>query len=294
MIEYATLDSVVIHDLSIISEVETEEVAGLSGMPPIRGEVYERAEADGVVEPSFQYFGARVSAWTMQVSGTSEADAFARWVTVSRTLVKAMRAQKILIWRIKGSSLTLRATVRVASMTPPTWSKENGGYRVRFLVMFRHADPLNYDNTAQVLITGPPVIIVTGLNWPIVWPIVWNVNSTSAGTVSPVNAGDADAWPSIAITGPVTNPIVGNVTRGQYVYIDGLTVAAGQTMIIDCNPASRVVTVAGINRFGYVRFSASDFFPVSAGATEQIAFTGSATDPVTTTMTVTMRSAYIA
>jgi hypothetical protein len=292
MLEYATLDGVVIHDLSADTNVYAEQVVGLSGFSTVRGDPIDRPENDGVVEPANQYLTARVSAWDMGVFGVTIADTRLNWTTLMQTINACVKQQKQLRWRWIGDTLAFQANVRVAGMTPPTWTQNTHGCRVMFQMLLRAADPTNYDQSPTIVATGAPVISITGTPWPIPFPVPWAFVSSGSGTVTVTNNGDADAWPVIDITGPISAPVLTNQTTGKNLYFDGLVVALGQTLSIDTNPASRAASIGGISKIGSLRLSASEFFSVSPFSTQSIAVNGTGTD-VTTTMTVTLRSAYL-
>lgn len=292
MIEYATLDGVVIQDLSTDSDVQVQQVVGISGFSTIRGDIITRPENDGAVEPSNQYLPERVSAWDICVMGTSAADARANWTSLMRTMNACRQQQKQLRWRWVGDTLALQANVRVAGMTPPTFSQDTGGARVMFQVLLRAADPTNYDQSSTLQSTGAPSFSITGTPWPMPFPVPWALVSTGSGTISVTNNGDAAAWPVIDIAGPINSPVVSNQATGKSLYFDGLALAVGQTLSIDMNPASRSASIGGVSQFSSIRLSASEFFSISPGATESLAFSGTGTDG-NTTMTVSMRSAYL-
>lgn len=293
MIEFATLAGVTLHDISIDNPVKVQRINGLSGFSQVRGQTATRPEDNGEVEPANQYLPARVSAWDMIVIGSSVADARAKWSSLMRTLRVAVKQQQQLRWRWTGDTLNLQANVRVAGMTPPVfgYDSSNGSF-VMFQVLLRAADPANYDQSASSVATGAPSTTVLGMPFPVPWPVPWALVATGSGTVNVTNDGDEDAWPVFDIAGPITNPVIQNQSTGKALYFDGLTVQVGETLSIDMNPASRVASIGGVSKISAVRFSASEFFSVTAGATESIAFSGSATDG-NTTMTVSLRSAYI-
>lgn len=292
MIEYATLDGYVLQDLSTDSTTQVSSVAGITGLPNIRGEVYDRPENDGGVEPANQYLGVRYSTWELGTFGVTIADARANWTNLLRVLRGCVAQQKQLRWRANADTLELQSNVRLSSMTPPTLNVDSQGARYMAQVIFRHADPQNYDQTSILAATGAPATAIQGISWPVTWPVPWAIIVTGSGAVNVTNNGDAPAWPIIDIAGPINSPVVANQTTGKALYFDGLTLSAGQTLSINMNPASRSASVAGASKFSTIRMSASEFFSVSAGATESIAFAGSSTDG-NTTMTVSLRSAYI-
>lgn len=292
MIEFATLDGLTIHDLSTDSNIQVSSVAGITGLPNIRGEIYDRPENDGGVEPANQYLGVRYSTWEFGCFGNTIADARATWTLLLTTLRACVSQQKQLRWRANGDTLNLQSNVRVSSMTPPTLNNDSMGARYMAQVIFRHADPQNYDQTSTLVATGAPTFAISGMPFPVPFPVPWAIVVVGTGAVNVTNNGDAPAWPIIEIAGPITNPVVQNSTTGKALYFDGLALSAGDTLSIYMNPAGRSASVAGVSQFKSIRMSASEFFSVSPASTESIAISGAATDE-NTTMTVSLRSAYI-
>lgn len=289
-VEYATLDGFVLQDLSTDASCAVSEVVGLSGFSNIRGEATDRPEAHGAVEPANQYLPAGVSAWDLVVTGDTAADARVNWTTLLRTLNATRKQQKQLRWRWLADTLELQSNVRVVGMTPPKGTDK--GARVICQVLLRHADPVHYTQTAVLQATGAPSVSISGMPFPVPWPVPWALISSGSGTINATNDGDEDAWPVIDIAGPIENPVVQNQSTGKSLYFDGLSLAVGETLSIDMNPASRSAVVGGVSKFSAIRMAASEFFSVTAGATESITFSGSGTDG-NTTMTVSLRSAYL-
>lgn len=293
LVEYATLDGVVLQDLSTNPNIMVTKLVGLSGFSQVRGDIYDRPDGPGSVEPANQYLPAGVSAWDIAVFGTTPATARANWTTLLRTINGAVKQQKQLRWRWVGDTLELQSNVRVAGMTPPEFSNSVSGAVVAFQMLLRSADPSHYTQTAVLVATGAPSTTLSGFPFPAVWPVPWGfVASGGSGTVTVTNNGDEQAWPVIDIAGPITSPVIQNQASGKAMYFDGLTVALGETLSVDMNPASFSASIGGVSKKSTIRFSASQLFSISPGATESLAFSGSATS-ASTTMTVSLRSAYL-
>lgn len=293
LVEYATLDGVVLQDLSTQTDVMVTNLVGLSGFTSVRGDVYDRPDGAGAVEPANQYLPAGVSAWDIAVSGTTPALARAGWTSLLRTLNACRRQQKQLRWRWVGDTLELQSNVRVAGMTPPVFSNSNAGSVVAFQVLLRSADPAHYTQATTLTAAGAPSVSIGGFPFPAVWPVPWGfIIGGGSGTVTVTNDGDEEAWPVIDIAGPITSPVIQNQASGKSIYFDGLVVALGETLSVDLNPASFSASIGGVSKKSSIRFSASQLFSVAAGASEGIAFSGTGTD-TNTTMTVSLRSAYL-
>lgn len=161
-------------------------------------------------------------------------------------------------------------------------------------MQLRQADPVSYSQTSQQQSTGAPSFSVTGFPFPAVWPVPWALTSTGAGSISATNAGNAPTWPLITIQGPAIGPVIQNQAQGKSIYFDTLNLGASDILIVDTNPQTRSALVAGVSKLGSLRYSDSDFFTISASATESIAFyaLGGGTTGATL-MTVSWRDGYI-
>lgn len=85
-----------------------------------------------------------------------------------------------------------------------------------------------------------------GLIFPLVFPLVFGTGSTG-NSMTVTNSGTITTWPTFTIAGPVTGPIITNLTTGQILAFDPtFVVGAGQTLVID--PDARTVTLQGVNR----------------------------------------------
>lgn len=92
--------------------------------------------------------------------------------------------------------------------------------------------------------------------------------STGAGKIASVscsNAGNFDAVPLIRIYGPVTNPIVKNVTTDRTLFLDGLTLAGAEWVEIDIFDRT-VLRSDGTNLYHKLRFPGSSFWLLQPGA----------------------------
>lgn len=112
-----------------------------------------------------------------------------------------------------------------------TWGKPTG------TIEFTCADPRRYQVEEQAARTGLPEP-EPGLDWhPTDAPpgLEWDLDYGAAGTPGAViidNAGDADTYPTLAITGPVVRPAITNQATGAVLEYD-ITLAATDRLVID-------------------------------------------------------------
>jgi hypothetical protein len=137
-------------------------------------------------------------------------------------------------------------------------------------------DPTIYDNSAgglNTVVLNPA--LGGGVTWPITWPIVWSVGSQP---ISITNTGNVTIYPTITLTGAMTNPTILNVTTGQFFTLTGLTTSAGDVLVIDL--LNRSVILNGGSVLNY-KTSTSSWWPLIAGSNSIKFTTTNTADPVT-------------
>jgi hypothetical protein len=126
------------------------------------------------------------------------------------------------------------------------------------------------------------------LSFPLSFPLSFGTPGIP-GVVTVTNTGEAVAWPTYTVTGPVTAPIITNTTSGRVLqWASSFTLEAGQTMVVDCD--ARSVTVNGAARRDTLRVA--DWAPLTVGA-NVIVFNGSGTYDPAAGLTVRWRSSWI-
>lgn len=267
-------------------------VEGLFGPPGVRGDVFDRPEADGVVEPESQYLPARIVILEGRVVGSTVAAAYQEFAAIDTALRNGLSGYVTVKWQPEGLTLELQGEARLAGPVLPRLRAATPGRLIEYQAMLRMADPVWYDQTADSAGAGAATS-VGGIPFPIPFPIPF-LSGASGGTVTVANAGNATVWPTITITGPINAPVVGNTATGEYLYFDTLNMVAGDTLTIVTNPFGRGATVAGSSVQGAIDWSISTWPSVAAGQSDVFQFypQNGGTD-VNTTLTVDWRDAYM-
>lgn len=292
MLDYLTLGA---SALAATSATDVTKVTGLTGIPSgIRGDLFSRPEADGSVEPANQYLTHRTVVVEGEAWGASVAAAWTAWNTLQGVFLLAVQTQQTLKWRIAGGTIDLQALVRLADAQPPVLDANDQGPFIRYQITLRADDPLVYDQVSQAATATAPSTSATGMPLPVVFPIPFGLSSTG-GSCSVLNGGNAPSWPVITVTGPITNPVLGNATTARYLYFDSLTLAAGETLLITTAPNLRAATQAGVSKLGSLRFSDSVWPSATNGVTEtwQLYTLAAGSTTGATSMQVAWRNAYI-
>lgn len=255
------------------------EIVGL-GLPDIRTSsgVYS-GKHGGYVGP--QFYGVRNIAIPGQIIGDDEADYEARRIELSDALAL-------------GSDLPLEITTpggreylvncKLVKLEIPF---VNNPVTTKYTLELVAPDPVIYDNSAGGLnsVTIEPAR-GGGIRWPVTWPITW-VGGTQPTTVN--NAGSVTMFPVFTLTGSMTNPIIENLTTGQFVSLSGLTTGTDSEVIIDMSAPS--VLLDGGSALPYVT-TASSWIGLVPGDNTLKLTTSSGSDTVTGV--VTWRSGFMA
>jgi hypothetical protein len=114
------------------------------------------------------------------------------------------------------------------------------GFTQRCAVPLRAADPTLYD-PAQVAVTYG--VGGGGDSWTIPWAVPWGIGAATVDqTRTIVYAGSWRTFPVITITGPITNPVITNLTTGDKLDFTGITIAAANTYTIDLAYGRKTIT----------------------------------------------------
>lgn len=242
------------------------KVTGLFGTPSPRNDgVRDRPQADGQIEPVNMYFEPRLITLEGSVFPDASNSAYTNWRATQKAIWQAARQQKLATFRTTGSGLDLQAMVRLASPLQAEAVALGSQHSYEYQAIFRAADPLLYSQTLSAV--------------------------SAASSVNVTNGGDADTWPLVTVHGPIIAPQIHNITQGLSVLFT-MTLSSTQSLIVDFNPATRSATIAGSNFMGSLLYTASQFFDINAGATENITLSGSGGTSGATLLTVNWRNAY--
>ena len=115
-------------------------------------------------------------------------------------------------------------------------------------IQLRASNPTFYDPTLQSITFG---IGGAAAGWSIPMPVATPVGKTSINQVKTfIYNGSFLSSPIVRITGPITDPVVTNVSTGEVLDFSGTTIVAGDYYLIDCNYGKKtVVDSSGINRY---------------------------------------------
>lgn len=194
------------------------------GGPPQAIEVNQRETGHGAWVGG-RFWAAKPYSITGSYTGDSEAQ---RWAAEQRLLAACPLA---------GTSLVMQEEV-----ARQTWVIPNGEvaidpvgvYAFTFQVPLVAPDPFRYGTTERTASTGAPAA-TGGTPWPLTWPATWTGTATS-GVLTLENAGNATAYPTFDVYGPLDDFTLVNQATGQALTVDnpaGQTVADGEHITVD-------------------------------------------------------------
>jgi len=204
------------------------------GRPDTRTSSFENAGADGGQIPD-QYYGMRQ-------------------IPISFELIADTCQQHDELRAIVENSLPIRQSVEVVLQTPT--GKRFGTIakvidvdpliihdkRSRYTIELRSPDSLLYDYTnGNALEIDIDKAKAGGFTLPVTLPVIFRGGSLPS-TVT--NSGTVTVKPLITLTGSAINPIITNVTTGQFIKLN-LTMVEGDVVVIDTS--NQTVTLNGGN-----------------------------------------------
>ncbi|MBA3844166.1 MAG: hypothetical protein H0X39_16385 [Actinobacteria bacterium] len=293
MLKNFDVGSVRIHDVAFTTRSLTD-YKGLTGVPPSRGNAISRPEQDGGVETPLgdQYVDPRIVTLEGEVWGASIDAVWADWDVIVQAFEAFVRGPVLCSWSFgSGTSRVVQGYARLLGEIDGPGSGDNIASLIRWQAQLRFADPRWYSSTLQSQSVGTPTSS-GGMALPVVFPIAFGSGS-SGGTMTATNSGRTRTWPQLVVAGPITNPVVANITSGRALYFSSLTLAAGQTLIIETNPLGpRAATVGGVSVIGSIDASRSAWWGLEVGA-NSLQFYGDGGYAAGTTLTESHRDAWL-
>lgn len=256
-------------------------VDGLEGLPGIRNQDDNRGYADGMFSGR-DFLGGRTVSITFQTFGSGVNSAQTNWNLIQAKLLPQTSGTTPLFFIMPPQTEQfIKARVRVLrTSVDPNYTYGMITAQVEFFC----PDPNYYNSTLRT--ASLSVSAAPGRTYNRTYNLVYGFGSYTSLT-NVVNSGWATTYPTITITGPITNPTLGNVTTGQYLNLSG-TFANTDTLIIDLQ--NKLITLNGVSARNLL--STGTWFDAPAG-TSQYYLTGSTTTAGVTAATVAWYNAFI-
>ena len=235
----------------------------------LRSEDRERPLEHGLY-PSYTYYGRRIFHGEGALLDDNPTAYMQRRLALHSALIlppkAGIREPYQLDLRLAGIGPTLRSYCTLDGypelpMEVPNWSLTT------FMISLKSFDPIMYD-ASQQQISAPTPVITFGNSFALTFPITFTGSSPT--TVLAHNSGNIPVYPTVVITGPVTNPHVSNDDKDQALMFDGLILNDGDSATVDFK-ARTALDNSGGNLYGALT-NDSVFWTLDPGNTH-ISFT---------------------
>lgn len=210
------------------SPYQIQSVDGLEALPGIRNQDDNRGYHDGMFTGR-DFLNGRTISIIFNTFGDSNGSAQTNYNTIQRTLLPQTSGTTPLYFKMPNISTNeqfIQARVRALRTTvDPNYTY---GY-ITSQVDFFCPDPNYYNNNLQTSVMA--ISAALGRTYNKTFNYTYGGGSSTI-TTTITNSGWATTYPIITITGPITNPIVGDLTSGNALYFTG-TYSALDTLEID-------------------------------------------------------------
>jgi phage-related protein len=277
------LGNLQIHSNSINLDFTVNDHSGLDS-PDIRLSSYNRPGEHGAIV-SNQLYGGR----TITIQGRIAGSSMQQYMQNRRSLQNTLRiikdantvSQPVLLRFQTTDDLQLQASIYAASKFD---LREKSPIFCEFFLELFAADPNLYDQSLQVATVTPPA--GGGATYPVIYPV--NYSAKTGGSAVINNAGDANTYPLLTFTGPLTSPFVINTTTGETFKVNA-TLNTGDTLLCDMTTKTMLLNTT-TNAMNY--FDPSNIWMSLQPGDNNITF-GTSLSSDTGNVSVSFRSAYI-
>ncbi len=250
------LDGYSLHSLTAVQPCQTKSATGL-GFPEVRLDQYNRPGVSGVTI-AHNLYGGRTITLEGTIRGADRtaymANRAALEAAVSLRLdsVNVPIARTLYLFDLDFNAYQISVVTKAFSceLTTPTMG--------RWQLQLAATDFIIESQTQSSVSLALP--LSGGVTYPVTYPVQYG--SSSGGSVSASNLGNAAAFPLISLYGPCINPVISNDSTGESIRLN-LILITGDVLTID---ARRRVIVQGAstNRMGSL-LQGSKFWAVLPG-----------------------------
>ena len=264
------------------SPYQIQSVDGLESLPGIRNQDDNRGYNDGMFSGR-DFLGGRTIVITFNTFGSVGASAQENYNTIQRTLLPQTSGTTPLYFMLSDNLTEQVIYARVRALQTTIDPNYTYGY-ITSQVQFFCPDPLYYasnEQTADMLFAA-----AQGRTYNRSFNYTYGAGSASI-TTTINNAGWATTYPTITINGPITNPVIGNVTQNAQMNFTG-TYSSADLLVVDLY--NKLITLNGSPARNTL--ISGTWFSAQPG-NNQFFFTGTGTLIGTTKAVVTWQSAYV-
>jgi hypothetical protein len=257
-------------------------VDGLESLPQIRNQDDNRGFNDGMFTGR-DFLGGRYLSMIIQTYGDGTNSAQVNYETLQSVLLPQSSGTTPLYFKLPTATGDQYIDVRVRGLTTTITPDYTYGQITSQLELFA-PDPRYYNSnqqTATMAYSTP-----TGRIYNRVYNLTYGGGSATI-TTTITNNGWTDTYPIITITGPITNPTVGNQTQNKALNLVG-TFSSSDALVVDLY--NKLITLNGQPARNLL--ISGDWFSAQPG-NNQFYFVGTGTLFGTTQASVVWHSAYI-
>jgi hypothetical protein len=265
------------------SDFQILSVDGLEGLPELSTQDSDRGYNDGMFSGR-DFLRGRQLIFQMLVLAGSGNSAQQNFNLLQTNLLYQQQGTTAMNFKLSPTDSEYLINARVRSVKAMVDPEFTYGF-IKVAVNMFCPDPRYYSATATSAAMVPSAAL--GRTYDRTYNLVYGGGSITNATAI-VNNGWTATYPTITITGPVTNPTVGNVTTGQYLTIN-TGVTNTDTLVIDLD--QKTVTLNGVYARNLLTGN-SEWFSAPPG-TSYFTFTGTNIVVGTTTAVVNYRSAFV-
>lgn len=257
-------------------------ISGLDGAD-VRENAADIVEGDGGIHDNF-YAGRRSVVFSGLIWPEPDMEAVNRRINALLRATNALREDGIVRWQESGEDFQRRLTWR-RQQKPAITGRRPKAFQVA-LVSADHRIFSDEEHSLSVLGTA-------GEENGFGFNLGFDLSFGGGGVVGQLlidNAGDAYTPPRLKVSGPVTNPIISNVTTGEEIRLI-YTLAEGEYLEIDTRSDDVAVLLNGVtDRYSALDFVNSDIWQLSPGVNDVRLQASSIAAPAT--LTVNWRDAW--
>jgi len=265
------------------SPYQVTSVDGLEGLPTLRVQDANRGYLDGMFTGR-DFLSGRTIKIQMLILAGNGLSAFQNFGLLQTNLIPQQTGTTPLQFQLSPNTALQYINARVRARKTLVDPEFTFGF-IKAEYEFFCPDPRYYDNTVQTasMTYSTPL----GRTYPRVYPLTYGGGSNTQ-SVQVTNSGWTNTYPQISIYGPVTNPVVGNLTTGQALNFN-YTMAQSDIITIDLQ--YRTILLNGSPARNLL-LGSSTWFAAQPGA-NQFYFVGTGTTYGVTNATVQWNNAYI-
>ena len=277
-----TLDSYTLHSLTSTTPCRVKlPFAGL-GAPNIRLDAYNRPGEHGFTV-AHSLYGERLLVLQGVIKGADAATYLANRQALEQAVTLQLDSNNVPIPRTLAFTQLDGSQYQISVVTSKfLCEQENPTFANWYLELVATKTVIESQTLSTASLTLP---ISGGVVFPIRFAIRFGGSSGGSATVT--NSGSFFAKPVITIKGPCANPVISNLTTGEFFKLS-LTLVSGDTVTIDCS-ARTVVQGTSTNRMGSIA-TGSTFWSLQSGA-NSLTFAADSYD--VGTASIQYRSSYI-